>query len=254
MRLSLLVFVVWTSATYLLEGRIGLLRQPTVVGRWIYVVVANIVIGTVAAAWVLRSTLISGLVTLDQLGFRPPGRTLIAVVTAALVGFGIFLLQQPVVLEPVVLLNAFGQVLQTSIAEVMVCWVAVGTSFEVLTRGRSRVISLLVAIFAADLLFAIYHFAHSAPFNNPRVALFLLIPGLATSLIYFLGRDAYATIVFHNYLGMTGVMRSVDLSLFQRPLYPTYLLAVVSVVGLVGVHVFLLVNERSRHQIKGAGF
>ena len=245
------MFLVWTSATYLLEGRIGLLRQPTVVGRWIYVVVANIVIGTVAAAWILRSPLISGLVSLEQLGFGRPGRTLIAVVTAALVGFAIFLLQEPVVLEPVVLLNAFAQVLQTSIAEVMVCWVAVGTSFEVLTRRKNRVISLLVAMFVADLLFGIYHFAHSAPFNNLRVALFLMIPGLATSLIYFLGRDVYATILFHNYLGMTGVMRSVDLSFFHRPLYLTYVLAFVSVVGLVGVHIFLLINEHSRDETRG---
>jgi hypothetical protein len=250
--LSLLLFLVWTTATYLLEGRIGLLRQPTLIGRWIYVVVANILIGTVAAAWVLRSLLISGLVTLDQLGFRSPRRTLCAVVIAAVLGFGIFLLQKPVSLKWVVLLNAFTQVLQTSIAEVLVCWVAVGTSVEALTRGKSRVISLLVAILATDLLFGIYHFAHSAPFNQPQVALFLMIPGLATSLIYFLGRDVYATILFHNYLGMTGVMRSVDLTLFQQPLYSIYLLTFISIIGLVGIHIFLLVKRNSRDNQKTA--
>lgn len=250
--LSLLLFLVWTAATYLLEGRIGLLRQPTLIGRWIYVVVANILIGTVAAAWVLRSLLISGLVTLEQLGFRPPGRTLFAVVIAAVVGVGIFLLQKPVSLEPVVLLNAFAQVLQTSIAEVLVCWVAVGTSVEALTRGKSRVISLLVAILATDLLFGIYHFAHSAPFNQPQVAFLLMIPGLATSLVYFLGRDVYATVLFHNYLGMTGVMRSVDLSFFQQPLYPIYILTFISIIGLVGMHIFLLVNGNSRDNQKTA--
>ncbi len=248
--LSLVLFLLWTAATYLLEGRIGLLRQPTLIGRWIYVVVANILIGTVAAAWVLRSLLNSRLVTLDQLGFRPLGRTLFAVVMAAVVGFGIFLLQKPVSLESVVLLNAFAQVLQTSIAEVLVCWVVVGTSVEALIRGNSRVISLLVPILATDLLFGIYHFSHSAPFNQLHVAFFLMIPGLATSLIYFLGRDVYATILFHNYLGMTGVMRSVELSFLQHPLYLIYILTFISVTGLVGIHIFLLVKGNSRDKPK----
>lgn len=62
----------------------------------------------------------------------------------------------------------------------------------------------------ADLLFAAYHFAHSAPFNQPEMVLRLLAPGLVTSLVFFLGRDVYATILVQNALGTIGVGQSVE--------------------------------------------
>lgn len=127
-----------------------------------------------------------------------------------------------------------------SIAEVVVCWVLVGASFEALARPKGKLIAIPVGIIAADLLFAGYHFAHSAPFNQLNMVLFLLIPGLLTSLVYFFGRDIYAAIIFHNFLGMTGVMQNVDLDLFSQPLYPLYALMVISVVVLIAADVFFI--------------
>jgi hypothetical protein len=47
--ISLYVYVVWSVVTYLLEGRIHLLQRVDFIGRFEYVVIANMVIGTVLA-------------------------------------------------------------------------------------------------------------------------------------------------------------------------------------------------------------
>jgi hypothetical protein len=238
--LSLSVYLLWTIATYLLEGRINLLQQPTIGGRYVYVLVANVLIGTVGALWVLRWLLTSQVVTLAQVGFRSLRRTLVVAAIGAVLGFGLLLQSQPISLAPLVLWNGFAQVLPVSIAEVVVCWVLVGASFEALARPKGKLIAILVGIIAANLLFAVYHFAHSAPFNQLTMVLFLLIPGLLTSLVYFVGRDIYATILFHNFLGMTGVIQNIDLTFFSQPLYPLYGLVLTSILALIGADLLLI--------------
>ena len=61
-------------------------------------------------------------------------------------------------MNPIVILNAHSQVLVVSIAEVMVCWVIVGASFESLVKSRGRIASLVVGILTPDIFFGIYHF------------------------------------------------------------------------------------------------
>ena len=61
------------------------------------------------------------------------------------------------------------------------------------------------AAVAASLLFGVYHFAQSAPFNDAGMVAFLTGIGLATSAWWFLSRDAYGTAVFHNFFGVTAV-------------------------------------------------
>ena len=51
--ISLCIYVVWTAATYLLEGRINLLQRIDVFGRFEYAIVANMIIGIVAAIWLI---------------------------------------------------------------------------------------------------------------------------------------------------------------------------------------------------------
>jgi hypothetical protein len=237
---ALALFLVWTFATYWFEGRIGLLLHPTLLGRWIYVLIANIAVGTLAVGWLAHRWVTAGLTTPAQLGFQGVVRSLIAIVLAGVVGFGLFVLQRPVSLEPLVLLNGFAQAIQTSIAEVLVCWVIVGGSVEALLRPKGRVLAIVLALVAADVLFGFYHYAHSAPFNQLSTVLFLMIPGLVTSLVYFLGRDIYAAILIQNFLGMIGVMRNIDLTLFRQPLYPLYALTLLSILALVAVHWLML--------------
>jgi hypothetical protein len=171
-------------------------------------------------------------------------RSLLAVILAGALGFGLFMLQRPVSLDPIVLLNGFAQCLQTSIAEVLVCWLVVGGSVEALAQPKGKWVAMVLALVAANGLFGFYHFAHSAPFNQLSIVLLLMIPGLVTSLVYFLGRDIYAAILIQNYLGMIGVMRNMDLDFFRQPLYPLYALTLLSIVMLLVVH-WLLVRPAS---------
>jgi hypothetical protein len=182
----------------------------------------------------------SNIAPAQQLGFRSLKRTVIAGLIALAVGGGLFLLQGPPSLNPLVLFNGFAQVLPVSIAEVVVCWALIGGSFEAWSQAKGKVVGLIVGIVAANFLFGLYHYAHSAPFNQTWMVLFLMVPGLVTSLIYFLVRDIYTTILLHNFLGMTGVMQNVDLERFSQPLVHLYLLLIISVVALIAADLFFI--------------
>jgi membrane protease YdiL (CAAX protease family) len=222
------VYLVWILATYLLEGRISLLQNPDPLGRLIYAIVANIAIGTVVAIWLLKPSISSRFLTIRQLGFQSLKRILIAVTLAGIIGYVLFVVQRPTTLDPIVVLNIFAQTLPGSIAEVVVCWAAIGVTFESVARSKGRIVSIIFGAAIATILFGVYHFAHSSPFNEPEIVLFLLYPGILTSLVYFIGRDIYATIIFHNFQALFGVMMSVNIVSFTQPLYPILILAAVS--------------------------
>jgi uncharacterized protein YejL (UPF0352 family) len=202
--ISLYVYVVWSIVTYLLEGRIHLLQRVDVIGRFEYVVTANMVIGTVLAIWLLRYYHISsGFISTKQLGFQSVSRRFWAVIgIASMIGFVLFIFQGPVSLNLVVISNVFAQTLPTSIAEVIVCWVVVGASFESLLltscngnnefrpkKKATTITAIIVGGVVATVLFGVYHFAHSPPFNQVNTVLFLMIPGALTSVVFFVGRN-----------------------------------------------------------------
>ncbi len=248
---AIAVYALWVLATYLLEGRVGLLQQPDVAGRVLYGLITNILIGTIVALWALRIPISAGLVDLHQLGLRSVWSTTAGVVVAFLAGLGFVLLQPAPSFTPIVLANVFAQVLPTSIAEIMVCWAVVGAVFAGALRSKIGALALVSGIILADLVFGIYHFAHSAPFNQMSMVLFLMIPGLVTSLIYFLGHNLYAAIVIQNFLGSFGVMRSLSedaTSFYSQPLYALYLLALVAALALIGGHVWLKKWAEARRQ------
>ena len=234
------IYLIWVLATYLLEGRINLLQKPDPLGRLTYAVIANIAIGTVIAIWLLKPSISSGFLTIRQLGFQSIKLILIVVIIAGVIGFVLFVVQHPVSLDPVVVLNLFAQTLPTSIAEVVVCWAAIGTTFESVARKKGRIISIVFGAAIATILFGIYHFAHSPPFNEPETVLFLMYPGILTSVVYFIGRDIYAAIIFHNFQALFGVMMSVNVVSFTQPLYPVLILAVISMLIFVISDIFLI--------------
>ena len=49
------LFAVWMLMTYLLEARLGTFSQPDTASRFVYTVVANVLIGTIGAALVIRA-------------------------------------------------------------------------------------------------------------------------------------------------------------------------------------------------------
>ena len=237
---SIAVYLVWTLATYALEGRVNLLQQPTIAGRYTYVLIANVLIGTIWAFWVLRSLLSSQAVSLIQMGFRSLGRTAVTIAIALGIGGGYLFFVRPPTWSLLVIINGYTQVLTVSIAEIVVCWALVGTNFELLTKSKGKPLSLLAGILAATLLFAVYHVGHSAPFNQIRMMLILLMPGIMTSLFYFISREIYATILFHNFQGTFGVLSNLkNPELLDRPLYPLYFLVLLAVAGLIVADRFL---------------
>ncbi len=163
---AFLVYGLWVVVTYLSEGRIlTLLRPGAVTDRIIYTVASNIIVGTILGLWVVRKAAEGKIVSLDSAGFRPVGRTIIAVVLAGILGFVLLVLLKPVSLNPIILGNVYAQVFTVTIAEITVCWAAIGSSVEGFFSGRGRIPALTGGIIAASLLFGVYHIAHSPPIN-----------------------------------------------------------------------------------------
>jgi hypothetical protein len=240
--IALSIYIIWVAATYILEGRILLFQKVDPIGRMTYVVIANIAIGTVLSAIAIRYLLTAHFVKPEQLGLSKSRlRTAAIVASAAAGGLALFILQNPRTTEPIVVFNAFMQVLPVSIAEVMVCWALIGSSFESLARNNNNnnnkgriVLSGIVGAVAASVLFGVYHYAHSPPFNQTSVVLFLMLPSIATAVTFFLGRDIYAAVIVQNFMGIVGVLAGLpNLEVYRQPMVPIYALTAVSVAALI---------------------
>lgn len=247
------VYLVWTLATYLLEGRLLTLLRPEATGdRLVYTLVANVLIGTVLAVWMLRPFIASGFISREQAGFQRFGRTVGTILVGGILGFAVFILQNPASTNPIVVANAYAQVLLVSIAEVLVCWAVIGTSVEALTKRWGKYIGIGSAVIASSVLFGIYHFAHSPPFNTFSMVALLTVVGIGTSLVYFVGRDLYATIVFHNFLGVFGVIGALaeagQLASLSQLAVPSLVTAFVAVAVLVAVD-WLFIRRQSPQQL-----
>lgn len=209
---ALALWLCWTAATYLLEGRVLTLARPEDTGaRILYAVVANLLLGTAGSVYVLRRSIRKGVLSPQRTGFSAPRRTLLAVGAAILLGSAAYAAQGPPTLDPVVLLNVYAQVLVVSVAEVLVCWSVIGGTVEALTRQPGRRATLIAAL-AAAVLFGVYHFGHSPPFNTVGAVVLLSVVALVTGAFFFVSRDVYGTIVFHNCLGTIGVLGALERS------------------------------------------
>ncbi|MDD1716143.1 MAG: CPBP family glutamic-type intramembrane protease [Methanolinea sp.] len=126
-----------------------------------------------------------------------------------------------------------------TVAEIAVCWVVIGSITEGVLSQKGKIVSVASGLFLSGFLFGIYHFAHSPPFNQPATVAFLSVTGLLTGLVYFIGRDVYATIVFHNFFGCIGVMQSLSasglLAAYSRPILPVIGMAVISFLVFAGL-------------------
>jgi hypothetical protein len=236
-------FAVWMLATYLLEARVGTFLRPDATNRLLYAVVANMLIGTIGSAVVIRAIVRrGGLSRVTTYGIARPLRILALVPVAALVG-GLFLFGQRLpTSDPVILMNASAQVLVVSIAEVVVCWSLLGAVLR--NALGPGMVSAAAAVSSAAFAFGVYHFAHSPPFNTPAMVLLLSVVGVATGLFFFLGRDLYSTIVLHNAFAVRGVVQALgengDLDRYASPQLPLIATALAAVVALVIADVVLV--------------
>lgn len=106
---------------------------------------------------------------------------------------------------------------------------------------------ILIAAVAASVIFGIYHFAHSPPFNEVNMVMFLMIPAIAPSVAYFIGRDIYAAIIVQNFLGIVGVMGTIDLAAYSQPLFQMYVLTLPAIAALITANIIVM---RKRFDLK----
>jgi hypothetical protein len=237
------LFAVWTLATYLLEARVGTFLRPDPTSRLVYTVVANVLIGTVGAALVIRAVVRRAeLPPVTTYGVAKPLRILVLVPLATVLA-GLFLLGQELpTYDPVTLANASAQVLVVSIAEVVVCWALFGAVLR--NAVGPGLVSSGIAIVSAALAFGLYHFAHSPPFNTLAMVLLLSAVGVATGILFLLGGDLYSTIVLHNAFAIRGVIQALDetgnLDRYASPQFLLLATAAAAVVVLVAADVVLI--------------
>ncbi|WP_440009156.1 hypothetical protein [Halomicrococcus sp. SG-WS-1] len=242
-------YATWTALTWLLEGRIHTLPRPeAVTDRLVYTGVVNILVGTIVALLLVREFVASDFVSRSHLGFRSTPRAVVAALIGGTLGFTFYALQQPPTTDPVVVMNVFAQVLPVSIAEVVVCWVVVGGSVAALLhhRGLNRYIANGGALVISSLLFGVYHFAHSPPFNTVEMVGLLSVVSVGTGLIYFVGHAFYGALAFHNFMALIGIVSSLSeagqIGLYQQPLPPLLVTALVALIIVVGME-RLFVND-----------
>jgi hypothetical protein len=235
---ALAVYAAWVVGTYALEGLPGTLMRPDAPGlRLAYALVANLAVGILLPLWLMRKLVKRGWAAAEDFGFSGARRTAISVVAAGAIGYGLFLLNQERVVDPLVMLNSFSQTWVVSVAEIVVCWGLLGTTVFVSLRSWSRLGAYLAAAFVASAAFGLYHFAHSPPFNEPRMVVFLTGIGFATSAWWFASRDVYGTAVFHNFFALTGVLAALEAGgrVPERPQLALGLVATAAVLTLAVV-------------------
>jgi len=230
--LAFAMYVAWMLATFVLEGHRGLLLRFDPEGRALYALVANVLIGTIAASWVLRLAMRSEIVHADAIGLVPR-RRIVTLGGTVLASIALLLLLTPArTRHPIVLFNMFSQVLPTSIAEIVVCFMLLGGVTMGATRSLGRAWSILLALVVGDFAFAVYHVAHSPPFDQPAMMAFLAVPGLVTGAMLFVGRDLFAALLVQNVFAVVGMSRNVDTNVFQNPFVGVYVQAVLALVVL----------------------
>ena len=237
------VFLLWMLLTFLLEGfRLTLQRPDAILDRLLYTFVANIIVGTVLVVFVLRYLKKSFVFDKENFGFRTMKNTLITSLLGGIAGFAFFILQNPPSLNPVVIINAYCQVFVVSLAEILVCWVLLGSIMEKELKSTNKYLAMTGAILVSSGAFGIYHFAHSPPFNTVQMVVFLTLIGFITSIFYFTVKNVYATVIFHNFLGIQGVISALNasgnLATYMAPQIPLFITALVALVVLIATDLY----------------
>lgn len=239
---AIAIYVIWTLATYGLEGRKRTFLKPgSSTDRLVYAIVTNLLIGTLGSTLLIRWFVLQS--ALSWPGFGTP-RVLLSVAGGILLGLVLLALQRPVTWNPTVLLNGYAQTLVVSIAEVLVCWAVLGAAVRFGTSSLGSLSSIIIGLVVASVAFGAYHLAHTAPFNTPRVVIGLSAVGLATGLFFVISNDIYGTIAFHNFFAVKGVTGSLSkqgqLDHLRRPRPALLAMAVVALALLILSDVLLV--------------
>ena len=93
--LPIAVYLIWTAATFLFEGRIHQMLRYDPFERALYILIANIFAGIILASWAIKAYMSSASEDRADLGFRSRGHTLLAVSVTLILGLVLFLIQNP---------------------------------------------------------------------------------------------------------------------------------------------------------------
>jgi hypothetical protein len=79
------------------------------------------------------------------------------------------------------------------------------------------------------------------------MVLLLMYPAILTSIVYFIGRDVYATIIFYNFQALFGVMAGINnIESFIRLSYLTLTLCIASIFVLVILDICIIRSIKIR--------
>ena len=251
----LATYAAWVGATYLLEGLPRTLQRPEAEGlRALYAVLANLLVGVGGGGLVLARVLERHALPPAVAGVNSPRRTIVMVCVGLAAGAAVYELQSPPSRTVAVLVNGFSQVLPVSAAEVLVCW-ALPSTVAAMSRFANPAVARLVAVVPGSVLFGLYHIAHSPPFNSPSMLLFLTAVGALTGLFFLVSGDLWATILFHNFLALHGVLSALE----RTPAVhsseirvPLVAVGVMTLLVLGVVHRWLLHTMARRHEARPA--
>jgi len=152
--IAVALFVLWAVTTYLFEGRILTLQRPEAFSaRILYTIVANLFIGTIGAIMIVRTFIRSYSSSSLTFGFSSPGRTVVSIFIATIIGVSFLFIQRPPSWNPIILMNGFAQTLVVSIAEVLVCWAVLGASIASFYIFENKISSITLGLIASAVAY-----------------------------------------------------------------------------------------------------
>jgi len=191
-----LIYVVWVLDTYLLEGSLQVFSRYQPTPLILYTVVANLFLGIGAPIICLRSAFLSGAVNMFQIGFRNVRRTIPAVAITALAGYLLIVTFTPYGSQRISLAATVALMLPVAVAEVMVCWVFVGTHLQAYLRSSGAAVSIATGVLVTGTIFALSFAAHSPAPGDFSALLPFFLAGIGSALFFFAVRDVYASAIF----------------------------------------------------------
>jgi len=221
--IPLIVYTVWFLETFLLEGSLGVFSRYQPVVYFTYVLLANILIGTLAPLIFLRSGLLTGVVNMHQIGFRDLRRT---VVTAGITACSGYLILAAVTHSAAPTVTLVGTVLvltPVAISSVMICWVLAGTHLQAYARRYGAAASILTGVTITGSLFGLSFAAHSPPLSDPRHILTAIVIGAAVAIVFFAIRDVWSAIIVQLFALVWFLRDSID-SAYIQPVPPLVVL------------------------------
>jgi len=202
-----------------------------------YVLVAGILIGTVAPAIFLKSGFLSGAVNMYQIGFRNLRRTIVTAGIFACAGYLVLVVATPYASSPSTFIGTVLFLLPVAISSVMICWVLIGTHLQAYVRRYGAPVSILAGVTVTGMLFGISFAAHSPPLSDSRFILVAVGIGAATAIVFFAVREIWSAIIFTTFALAWFVRGWIDPA-YVTPVSPLVILSAVLAI------LALLVSER----------